>query len=258
MTVWSVSTQPSAVIYPQLLRSDGGETEVLVPLEGVEQGVRQCLSAKRSYRGRVQETARSIALSEGGYGHQFLEPWDISAELAKFERENPPPPPAESPAPPNPPAPTPPPAPEPNPAPVPGPAPAPSGRVPAGAGSWQQYGPIWSFKVDELAQGPDGEWQAVISARSESNDKVGMTAGEIQAFLINADGETLKNWGELYKASSTGPASALRSVDGTLWMQRGDVVRFRIRFDGSREFGPVRFRIGGTGGSPVLRTFDMR
>ena len=130
--------------------------------------------------------------------------------------------------------------------------------MPAGAGTWQQYGPNWSFKVDELAQGPDGHWQAVVSARSENRVRVGFHPSEIQAYLIDADGAALRDDGNFYKASAQGHASGLPFVDGRLWMQQSDVVRVRLVFKNSAGVQPVRFRLGSTHGDAVLRTFDMR
>ncbi|MGR4866715.1 hypothetical protein [Caulobacter sp. LARHSG274] len=157
------------------------------------------------------------------------------------------------------PAPTPPPSPGPAPAPSPAPFPAPQsqGDVPVGAGTFQTYG-IWAFKVDELGRGPDGQWQAVVTVRNAANSRFGMVASEIKVFLINADGQSLVNWGDLYKASVIGPASALEKLSGVQWMEPGDQIRLRLRWDGSRTFKPTRLRLQSTGASATSRTFDLR
>lgn len=152
-------------------------------------------------------------LRAGGAGASFL-----VVVQAPFGPVPPAPTPPEQPAPPSPPPPsTPgPPAPPsappsvPNlPPPQPTPPAGPVGGVPAEAGSWQQYGPNWSFKVDELAPGPDGHWQAVVSVRSENRVRIGMHPSEIQAYLIDADGQALRDDGNFYKASAQGGASGL-------------------------------------------------
>ncbi len=159
----------------------------------------------------------------------------------------PPPPPPPPPSPPTPAPPSPPSAPQPAP---------PVGGLPSGAGGWQQYGPNWSFKVDQLSPGPDGHWQAVISARSENRVKVGMVSNEIEAFLIDEDGESVGHAGNLYRASVTGPAAGLEPIP-TVWMQQGDIVRVRLLFPRSSAFRPVRFRLKNNGGNPTIRNFPM-
>ena len=149
------------------------------------------------------------------------------------------------------------PTPEPNPTPTPIPGPVGSG-VPAGAGAWQLYGSIWSFKVDELGQGPDGNWQGIVSVRSESTDRVGMTASQIEAFLINEDGETIRQVGNLYRASVTGPSASLEKLNGTQWMQKGDTIRIRLLWEGSKGLHPVKLRIRNSGGNPTTHDFSMR
>jgi hypothetical protein len=180
----------------------------------------------------------------------------------------PPPPPPPSPAPPPPPPPAPPPgssAPPPpsppppvsQPSPVP-PPPASGGGIPAGSGSWQLYGSLWSFKVDELGQGPDGNWQAIVSARSESSQPIGMSAGQVEAFLINADGEAMRQDGGLYRASVTGPAKALERMTGVSWMEKGDTVRVRLLWNDSKGLKPVKLRLRDSGRDPTVREFPLR
>lgn len=143
------------------------------------------------------------------------------------------------------------------PAPAPSPSPG-SGGVPSGAGSWQLYGSIWSFKVDELVQGPDGHWQAIVSVRDESTDRVGMTASEIEAFLINEDGETIRQTGNLYRPSVTGPVASLERLTGTQWMEKGDTIRVRLVWDQSKDLHPIKLRVRDSGHDPVIREFPLR
>lgn len=176
--------------------------------------------------------------------------WDVAADFART-------PPGSGTGPSTPPAPPPPPPPPPPPrAPSSDPAP----QQPSGSGAssgWQRYGDIWSFKLDELGRGPDGSWQAVVSVRSESRDKVGLTASEIDAYLTNADGETLPEAGNLYKASVTGTAAGLEKLSGTQWMQQGDTMRVRLLFLDSARFNPIRFRLKSSGGDSTSRNFPV-
>jgi hypothetical protein len=125
-----------------------------------------------------------------------------------------------------------------------------------GATAYQRYGD-WEFKLDRLEVGPDEQWQAVIGVRNAAGHRQGMVASEIKVFLINEDGETLANWGELYKASLQGSSSGLETVPGTLWVEPGDQTRIRLRFDGSRDLKPVKIRIQSTGATAQIRTFDV-
>ncbi|WP_342249052.1 hypothetical protein [Sphingomonas sp. OTU376] len=128
--------------------------------------------------------------------------------------------------------------------------------VPAGAGSWQRYG-IWSFKVDELAQGPDGHWQAIVSVRAET-DHIGMRASEIDAFLIDADGQSIRDDGNLYDDKVTGTAAGLERDPGTNGMQRRDTARFRLLFPDSKDLNPVTLRIRNSGADQVSNDYPMR
>jgi hypothetical protein len=180
--------------------------------------------------------------------------WDIASDFSR-----PPPGQGTGPSTPTPTLPPPPPAPPPSSPPPPAggtqtPTPGPAGG--STSSGWQRYG-IWSFKVDELGQGPDGHWQMVASVRSESRDKVGLNAAEIDAYLINADGEMLPEAGNLYKASVTGTAAGLEKLSGTQWMQQGDIVRVRLLFEGSAKVNPVTLRVKSCGGSPTTRNFPV-
>ena len=44
---------------------------------------------------------------------------------------------------------------------------------------------------------------------------------------------------------------------GTQWMQRGDVIRVRLLFEGSRALTPRRLRLRSSGGGAVAETFDL-
>ncbi|MDO9338753.1 MAG: hypothetical protein Q7T61_20365 [Caulobacter sp.] len=125
-----------------------------------------------------------------------------------------------------------------------------------GAGSgFQSYGP-WDFKLEDLKVGPDEQWQAVIGVRNAAGFRQGMVASEIKVFLITEDGETLANWGELYKASVEGASSGLEPL-ATLWLEDGDEARVRIRFANSRDIKPVKIRIQSTGATAQIRTFPV-
>jgi hypothetical protein len=123
-------------------------------------------------------------------------------------------------------------------------------------GGFQRYGD-WEFKLDTLKLGPDEQWQAVIAVRNAARHRQGMVASEIKVSLIDQEGETLLNWGELYKASVEGPSAGLEPVNGTLWMEPGDRTRIRLRFDGSRGMRPAKIRIQSTGASAETRTFPV-
>lgn len=125
----------------------------------------------------------------------------------------------------------------------------------SGASGFQSYGP-WEFKLDELKVGPDEQWQAVIGVRNGAGHRQGLVASEIKVFLITEDGETLANWGELYKASVEGPSSGLETLP-TLWLEEGDEARVRIRFADSRNIRPVKIRIQSTGATAQIRTFPV-
>ena len=123
-----------------------------------------------------------------------------------------------------------------------------------GSGSFQRYG-NWEFRVEKLEVGPDEQWQAVIGVRNAADYRQGMVASEIKMFLIDADGETLANWGEIYKAGIEGSSSGLEPVSGTLWLEKGDQTRVRLRFDGSRNFKPAKIRLQSTGATAQTRLF---
>lgn len=123
-------------------------------------------------------------------------------------------------------------------------------------GAYQRYGE-WGFKLNELKVGVDEQWQAVIGVRNMANHRQGMVSSEIKVFLITEDGETIANWGEIYKASVEGSSSGLEPT-ATLWLEPGDEIRIRLRFANSRGIKPAKIRIQSTGSTAMVRTFAVR
>lgn len=121
---------------------------------------------------------------------------------------------------------------------------------------YENYG-IWDFKLESFERGADDNWQVVVAVRNASHDRLGMVASEIKLYLLAADGETHQNWGDLYKPDITGSAAGLEPVNGTLWLEPGDITRVRLRFDESRSIVPNRLRIQSTGAGSVTRTFPV-
>jgi len=126
----------------------------------------------------------------------------------------------------------------------------------ATGGGFQRYG-NWDFRFDKLELGADEQWQAVLTVRNPEAHRQGMVASEISLFLVTEDGETLQNWGELYKAGVEGSSAGLEPVPGTMWLERGEAMRIRLRFDGSRGMKPAKLRIQSTGATAQARTFPI-
>lgn len=126
----------------------------------------------------------------------------------------------------------------------------------ANGGGFQRYG-NWDFRFDRLELGSDEQWQALMTVRNPEAHRQGMVASEISLFLITEDGETLENWGELYKAGIEGSSAGLEPVPGTMWLERGEAMRIRLRFDGSRGMKPAKLRIQSTGATAQARTFPV-
>jgi hypothetical protein len=165
--------------------------------------------------------------------------------------------PAPQPAPAPAPQPAPAPAPAPAPEPVPAPAPVPSGRgVPQGAASFVSYGP-WEYKVDELARGPDGHFQAVFTVRNASQQRLPFSITDFEATLIDADGRGIRRLGNLYRASVTGPASSLVNA-GMSYLEPGDEMRARIVFPGTNGFTPTQLRIKEPVRSLTVNSYPLR
>jgi hypothetical protein len=173
--------------------------------------------------------------------------WDVSGDFTSSPPER---------------QPTPAPRPQPQPGPAPTPAPQPvseAGRPAAGGafGGMQSYGP-WSFQVAELARGPDGNYQAVVTVRNASQQRLGFTITDLDASLIDADGRTVRRLGNLYLASPTGPASALERNPSTNYLEPGDQLRARLLFQGTAAFDPVQIRLKEPVRSGATRTFPTR
>jgi hypothetical protein len=151
------------------------------------------------------------------------------------------------------------PGPTPSPQPAPTPQPVPVGEAPAGGalGGLESYGP-WGFKLDELVRGPDGNYQAVVTVRNASQQRLGFTITDLDASLIDADGRTIRRLGNLYLASSTGPASALERNASTNYLEPGDQLRARLLFQGTAGFKPVQIRLKEPVRSGAVRTFPVR
>jgi len=124
-------------------------------------------------------------------------------------------------------------------------------------GGQETYGP-WTFKLDELVRGPDGNYQAVVTVRNASQQRLGFTVTDLDASLIDADGRTVRRLGNLYLASSTGPASALERNAATNYLEPGDQLRARLLFQGTAAFKPVQIRLKEPVRSGVVRTFPVR
>lgn len=131
-----------------------------------------------------------------------------------------------------------------------------SGSQSTSGGGFQRYG-NWDFRFDTLELGADEQWQAVVTVRNPEAHRQGLVASEISLFLITEDGETLENWGELYKAGVEGSSAGLEPAPGTMWLERGDAMRIRLRFDGSRGMKPAKLRIQSTGATAQARTFPV-
>lgn len=180
-----------------------------------------------------------------GYGKRVK--WDVAID---FTPQRPEPTPAPQPQP------------QPGPAttPIPRPQPAPVGVGPSVGGAFgaaQTYGP-WSFQIDELVRGPDGNYQAVLTVRNASQQRLGFTITDLDASLIDADGRTVRRLGNLYLASSTGPVSALERNAATNYLEPGDQLRARLLFQVTAAFKPVQIRLKEPVRSGAARTFPVR
>lgn len=180
--------------------------------------------------------------------------WDVSADFAEQPAPTPEPAPGPSPAP----APGPQPAPAPAPQPAPPPAPAPVPPASGGAlGGMQTYGP-WSYGVEELVRGPDENYQAVVTVKNASQQRLGFTITDLDVSLIDKDGRTIRRLGNLYLPSSTGPVPALERNAATNYLEPGDQLRVRIAFPGTAAFEPTQIRVKEPVRSAQTRTFPVR
>jgi hypothetical protein len=128
--------------------------------------------------------------------------------------------------------------------------------VPTNVRQYANYG-IWDFRIEELAPGPDGDWQAVVRVRDAATYRVGLTGGGVVLTLFDEDGRSLQSDGRIYRASVAGSAPQLEAVPQTLWMEKGDEVRVRLRIPDSRGFKPVRLRLSSGDRQTLSRTWAM-
>lgn len=145
----------------------------------------------------------------------------------------------------------------PSPAPASAAAPLPVGAIPAALREYSNYG-IWDFKVEELGPAVDGEWQAVVKVRDSARYRVGVSMGGVMMVLFDEDGRGLSSNDVIYRASVTGSAQQLEAIPQTLWMEKGDEVRVRIRIPDTKGFKPVRVRLYSGDRETLSRTFPMQ
>jgi hypothetical protein len=118
---------------------------------------------------------------------------------------------------------------------------------PAGASMSLKY---YDVTLEELKRNAAGEWEAVLTVKNAHASRLGLTASEVTMFLLDGDGVSFRNVGNLYKASVT---DDLERVTNTLWMETGDSVRVRLHFPGTKGFTPTRFRLS----DRVTKTADL-
>lgn len=128
--------------------------------------------------------------------------------------------------------------------------------MPAGAGSFSDYGP-WQYKVDELARGPDGHFQLVFTVRNASRQRLPFSITDFDAYLIDSDGRSIRRLGNLHAASISGPASSLERM-GMSYLEPGDTLRDRILFPGTKGFEPVQLRIKEPVRSLTTNSYPLR
>jgi len=133
----------------------------------------------------------------------------------------------------------------------------PSGTIPASLREYSNYG-IWDFKLEELGPAADGEWQAVVKVRDAARYPVGVSAGGVMMVLFDEDGRGLSSTDVIYRASITGSRHQLEAIPQTLWMEKGDEVRIRIRVPDSKGFKPVRLRLWSGDRETLSRTWPMQ
>jgi hypothetical protein len=134
--------------------------------------------------------------------------------------------------------------------------PASGSAAPASLRSWSNYG-IWDLKVEELAPGPDGHWQAVVRVRDAATYRVGLAADGVVLTLFDDDGRSVASSSALFRASVTGAADELEPIPQTMWMEKGDEIRIRLLLRGSTGFKPVRVRLGSGDRETFSRTFNL-
>ncbi len=133
----------------------------------------------------------------------------------------------------------------------------PQERAPARLNEYANYG-IWDMRVEELAPGPDGHWQAVVRVRDAATHPVGLTDDGVMITLFDADGRGVQSIPTLFRAAIAGPISALEPIPDTMWLEKGDEVRVRMFIRNSIGFLPVRVRVGSNDRETFSRTFPFR
>lgn len=131
-----------------------------------------------------------------------------------------------------------------------------SGTRPAALGQYSNYG-IWDFKIEELAPGPDANWQAVVRVRDAAIWRVGLSQDGVLLTLFDEDGRSVASNGILYRASVPGTRAQLEAIPQTMWMEKGDEIRVRLFVPDSARFKPIRIRLGSGDRETFTRTFAL-
>jgi hypothetical protein len=129
--------------------------------------------------------------------------------------------------------------------------------VPPATRFYSNYG-IWDFRIEALAPGADGDWQAVIRVRDAATWRVGLAGGGVLLTLFDEDGRSVGNDSVIFRAAITGTRAQLEAIPQTMWMEKGDEIRVRLVIPRSRDFKPVRLRLGSGDRQTLTRTFPMR
>jgi len=131
-----------------------------------------------------------------------------------------------------------------------------SGARPAAFDQYSNYG-IWDFKIEDLAPGPDGNWQAVVRVRDAATWRVGLSEEGVLLTLFDEDGRSVGSNGVLYRASVPGTHAQLEAIPQIMWMEKGDEIRVRLFVPDSVRFKPVRIRLGSGDRETFTRTFAL-
>lgn len=123
-------------------------------------------------------------------------------------------------------------------------------------GSFEQFN-IYAIRVDAFGPGDDGNYQAVLTLRNGSPKRQGLAASHLELYLIDADGESIRNFGNLYNVRSKGGFAALERHDQTLWVERDAEVKVRIFFPQSAGFAPSKLRVRENVATPATVTFAI-
>jgi hypothetical protein len=101
----------------------------------------------------------------------------------------------------------------------------------------------YALRVESVERGPDRHWQALVTVRNLQATRASLSSGHLALRLRNASGEEIRNWGELYRASVTGPVSKLDKLVDTVIINPGEEAKVRLAFFNSARFTPVSFRM---------------